>query len=212
MVQPTFIQINTTDDFTLPGLLYEPKIKKAAAIYLHGNGSSSVFYRDDQRNEWAQSFAKQNIALLVFNNRGAHLIKSLHYKKAGKDCKTYGGMAYEKIRDCVPDIDGAITTFYDIANPDGDYNVFPFYEVLRKVKLSRRPLFRYFKKIKKPALVVYGGEDEYCWNNVPGVVKILQDLKPEFFYKIISNADHGFNGYQKQLAKIMTLWITHLQN
>ena len=123
----TFVQIKTPDHFTLPGLLYEPKKKKAAAIYLHGNGSSSVFYHDDQLTEWVPVFAKLGVALLFFNNRGAHLLKSLRYKKSGKNFKTYGGMAYEKIRDCVSDIDGAIAflrqrgyhTFYLIGSSTG---------------------------------------------------------------------------------------------
>ncbi|OGF41746.1 hypothetical protein A2477_01005 [Candidatus Falkowbacteria bacterium RIFOXYC2_FULL_47_12] len=297
MLEPTFVQIKTPDHFTLPGLLYEPKKKRAVAIYLHGNGSSSVFYHDDQLTEWVPAFAKLGVALLFFNNRGAHLLKSLRYKKSGKNFKTYGGMAYEKIRDCVSDIDGVIAflrqrgyhtfyligsstgankicvynhykprnqisgyvllsggddtgiyyhqlgrkrfyallkraqtntrqgrgaelikeifpellfshqAFYDIANPDGDYNTFPFYETMRKIKLSRKPRFRYFKEIKKPTLVVYGGKDEYCWGDVPGVVEILQKLKLEFSYKIISGADHGFSGQQRKLTKIMADWL-----
>jgi len=44
-MQTNLIQFSTTDHLLLPGLLYEPKQKtKKAAIFLHGNGSASVFY------------------------------------------------------------------------------------------------------------------------------------------------------------------------
>src|SRR3990167_1428150 len=108
-MKPEFVQIKTPDKFTLPGLLYEAKGKKrGVVVYLHGNGSSSVFYRNDQREQWTTALARQGISLLLFNNRGAHIIKNLHQQKNRKIVHTHGGMAYEKIRDCVSDIDGAL--------------------------------------------------------------------------------------------------------
>lgn len=39
------VQFESTDRIILPGLLYKPKSKSdKVAIFLHGNGSSSVFY------------------------------------------------------------------------------------------------------------------------------------------------------------------------
>ena len=112
----------------------------------------------------------------------------------------------EIIREMLPDI-FSYTAFFDIANPDGDYNTFPFYEVLRKAKLSKKPLFRHFKSIKKPSLVVYGDKDEYAWGDVPKVVEILKSHKPELDYRIIKGADHGFKGREAVLARIVANWL-----
>lgn len=298
MQQPEFVEIKTKDGLTLPGLLCEPKRAMAAMIYLHGNGSSSIFYdfNTGKQKMLASALNKKNISILYFNNRGAHIIKKLKIKHRGKLIRKSYGMAYEKIKECVSDIDGAVSFlrkrgyrkfyligestgankicvynfykknneiskyvllcggddtgiyyhmlgkskfwkllskskrrikakhgeeivpellpdifsyigFYDIANPNGDYNTFPFYEVMRKVKLSGKPLFRHFKSIKKPSLVVYGDQDEYAWGNVPKVVEILKRYRPQFTYKIIKGADHGFKGREKQLANIVANWL-----
>lgn len=298
MKSTEFVEIKTKDGLTLPGLLCEPKRARAAMIYLHGNGSSSIFYdfNTGKQKSLASALNKKKISILYFNNRGAHIIKKLKINRGGKMIRKPYGMAYEKIKECVPDIDGAIAFlkkrgykkfyligestgankicvynfykknneiskyvllcggddtgiyyhmlgkskfwkllskskrkikakrgeeiipellpdifsyigFYDIANPNGDYNTFPFYEVIRKVKLSDKPLFRHFKSIKKPSLVVYGSQDKYAWSNVPKVVEILKRYQPKFTYKIIKGADHGFKGREKQLANIVANWL-----
>lgn len=296
-MEPKFIEFKTRDGLTLPGLLYGGKKHKAAVIYLHGNGSSSVFYDQAKNFALAAALAKKNISILYFNNRGAHYIKSLSARKGKKEEKNRFGMAYEKIKECVKDIDGAIaflkkqgynkfylaglstgankicvynfykpknnvakyillgggddagiyynllgkskfwkilarakrkirakrggeiikamlpdnlfsyTGFFDIANPDGDYNVFPFYEVLHKLNLSIKPLFRHFKAIKKPTLVVYGSEDEYAWGNVPRIVGILKNKQPNLDYRIIKGADHSFKNRKSQLANLIAGWL-----
>ena len=296
MQKPEFIEIKTKDGLVLPGLLYQAPRPRAAAIYLHGNGSSSVFYDAQKKHSLAPLLNKNGISVLFFNNRGAHIIKKLNVKYKGRVVRKPYGMAYEKIKECVLDIDGAIAFlkkrgyrkfyligestgankicvynfykrkneiskyvllcggddtgiyyhmlgkskfwkllskskrkikakhgeeiipellpnifsyigFYDIANPNGDYNTFPFYEVIRKIKLSDKPLFRHFKSIKKPSLAVYGDQDEYAWGNVPRVVETLKRYQPKFTYKIIKGADHGFKGREKQLANIVTNWL-----
>jgi len=298
MQNPKLAQIKTKDGLILPGLLYEALRSKKVAIYLHGNGSSSVFYNDDRQDEQVKALDKKSISFLLFNNRGAHLIKKLDVTKKGKKERKCFGMAYEKIKDCIKDIDGAINYleklgykefyligestgankicayhyhkpknkvskyillsggddtgiyydilgekkffkllkeskekinkkrgeeiikellpdnifsyigFYDIANPDGDYNCFPFLEVIKSIKLSKKQLFRHFKSINKPTLVVYGGEDKYAWGNVPRIVEILKEQKPEFGYKIIKKADHGFSEHQRELSRIISNWLS----
>ncbi len=298
MNTPAMVQIRTEDGLTLPGLLYEAPHSKKAAIFLHGNGSSSVFYSDDLRMDQAEALSKKGISYLLFNNRGAHLIKKLNQVgKNGKEKRVRFGMAYEKIKDSIKDIDGVIkflenkgykefyligestgankicvynfyrrdnkvakyillgggddtgiyynqlgkkmfyellkkskemikkrkggeiicemlpndilsyTAFYDTCNPDGDYNCFPFLEVMNRLKLSKKKLFRHFLSINKPTLVVYGEKDEYAWGNVPKIVDILKKLKPEFEYHIIKNGDHGISQQQKELARIITEWL-----
>jgi len=111
------------------------------------------------------------------------------------------------INDILPELIFSYTGFYDIANPDGDYNVFPFFEVINNKKLSSKPLFRHFKNLNKPALIVYGGKDQYAWGNVERVVRILKGRKPELDYSIIKNADHSCSRHQKQLAKLIVMWL-----
>ena len=98
------IHFDATDGVGLAGLLYEPRrATKRAAIWLHGTGGASIF--DAQRtNGLARELVARGIAFFPFNNRGAHLVRRL--RKGEK--RIGGGMAYEVIRDCVVDIDGAV--------------------------------------------------------------------------------------------------------
>ncbi len=299
-ILPRFVDFKTKDGLTLPGLLYEPKKKtRSVVIFLHGNGSSSVFYKKEKSDGSASVFAQNGIALFRFNNRGAHIIKKLTVKRGRREERKRFGMAYEKIKECIEDIDGAIAFlkkqgydtfylagsstgankicvynfykpkneikkyvllcggddtgiyyqelgkkkfwallakakqkikkgkggdiitellpnqifsymgFYDIANPDGDYNVFPFYEALGNVKLSKKPLFRYFKSITKPSLVVYGDKDEYSWpKDVKKAVELLRSYRPELDYKIVKGANHGFDGHQRELDAVVAEWLS----
>ena len=279
------VRFDATDDYALSGLLYEPRRRTHRAIvWLHGTGGASIF--DSRRtNILGAEFARRGFAYFPFNNRGAHLMR--------RD----GGMAYERIRDCVFDIDGALRelrrrgyrdftlighstgankvavydhrkprnrvqryvllaggddtgmtyeqlgdrrfratlakarahrndtalvppslsplpmswrSWYDMNNPDGDYNVFPFGEVIRGRRLSRRPLFRYVRAIRKKTLVVYGENDEYCYGDVSRCVSILADAigpKPNFELAIMRDADHGFGRREGELAALITDWM-----
>lgn len=292
-----FVEFGTKDGLALPGLLYQAKDSKKIAIYLHGNGSSSVFYDQTENRDLPIELNKKGISLLRFNNRGAHIIKKLNVKTANVVDRKRFGCAYEKIKECVLDIDAAVAflqklgyqefyligastgankicvynfyrlknifkkyiliaggddtgiyysllgkdrfyrlleiskrkintgqgenlikqllpdeifsyqAFYDIANPDGDYNCFPFSEVLTNTKLSTKSIFRYFKSIKKPSLVIYGNNDEYAWGDIHKVIKILKTYQPDFKYITVKNADHGFTGRKKELAGEISNWI-----
>ena len=297
MQTPKFIDFKTSDGLTLPGLLYEAKGSKRAVIFLHGNGSSSVFYEEKEYRDLPEALDKKGISILKFNNRGANIIKKLNISNGSEIKRKAFGMAFEKIKECVPDIDGAVKFlqklgykefylagastgankicvydhykpknifkkyilisggddtgdyysilekkkffkllneaktkikkgrgeelvknllsteifsyqgFYDIANPDGDYNTFPFSEAFGMSKISKKPLFRYFKSIDKPSIVIYGEKDEYVWGNIKGVISTLKKYQPNFEYKVIKEADHGFTGKQKELANIIAGWL-----
>lgn len=292
-----FVEFETTDGLTLPGLLFVADGSKKVAIRIHGNGSSSVFYDVNESMELPNELNKNGISLLKFNNRGAHIIKKLNVKVGNTIERKYFGCAYEEIKDCVLDIDAAVKFleslgyeefyllgsstgankicvynfykrqnktskyvltsagddtglyydalgdekffrlmyeskkmidegkgeeiikellpdlffsykgFYDIANPDGDYNCFPVSEAVNGVKISTKPLFRYFETIEKPTLVVYGSEDEFAWGKVKETVKEMKSRKPKFEYKIVEDANHSFDGKKLELAKIISEWI-----
>ena len=88
--------------------------------------------------------------------------------------------------------------FYDMANPDGDYNVFPFAKATR----GRRP-FRYIRAIRKPALYVYGEKDEYGFD----AELLAENIAANGEIVVIRNADHGFHGNEEELATLIADWI-----
>jgi pimeloyl-ACP methyl ester carboxylesterase len=294
-----FQQFETTDRLLLSALLFEPDSKtKKAAIYLHGNGSSSVFGSVLRTNTMAKELNAKNIAFLAFNNRGAEFVRELD-SASGEDF-IYGS-GFEIIKDCIKDIDGAVNhlesqgynTFYlighstgankicvynyykpknkiakyallaggddtglyykqlgpkpfsellqlsrqqvkigngailssealpfgeymsyqslnDILDPDGDYNDFPYYEHKNHLKLAKKELFREFKSIKKPSLVLYGSEDECCF----GAKEAAEILKKEtsnaalFDFQFIEGSDHGFHGHEEQMAKAIAKYFS----
>ncbi len=278
------VRFDATDGVALAGVLYEPeRASKRVVIWLHGMGAS--VFESRRTNLLAEVFVGKGIAFFPFNNRGSGIVR-----RAGNDL---GGAAFERIRDCVADIDGAIRelwrrgyrditlaghstgankiavydhykprnrakryvliaggddtgllykqlggrrfrallmkakakqrgqelappiagqtlmswrAFYDVANPNGDYNVFPFYEVMSGTKLSRRP-FRYIRAIRKPSLYLYGDRDEYCFDDVPRCVAILANyLDDHAEIAVIKDAGHGFDGKEGELGMIICDW------
>jgi len=152
--------------------------------------------------EWGEVYRKDNHLVWYV---GAYLHNELIAVCLTVKIKAKRGE--EIIKEIIPNDFFSYTAFFDIANPDGDYNTFPFYEVLRKIKLSKKSPFRHFKSIKKPSLVIYGDKDEYAWGNVPKIVEILKKYQPSFDYRIIKGADHGFNGHEAALARVVAKWL-----
>jgi pimeloyl-ACP methyl ester carboxylesterase len=286
------VRFEATDGIPLAGVLFEPKRASVrAVIFLHGTGGSSVF-ESKRTNVLAAELIRAGVAYFPFNNRGAHVMRRMG--------DVMGGFSYERIRDCVFDIDGAVRelrrrgyrdltlvghstgankiavydhykpgnpikryillgggddtgllyqhlgprrfqsalkkarerikarrgdelapasisklpmswrAFYDTANPDGDYNVFPILETMRGLRLSRRSRFRYLRAIRKPALFLYGENDEYCIESTSRTVAVLADAlgpKTNVELAILADADHGFGGKEEELAKVIVKWI-----
>jgi pimeloyl-ACP methyl ester carboxylesterase len=247
----------------------------ACLVWLHGTGGASVF-QSRRTNLLAKSLLAHGIAFFPFDNRGAHVVR-----RAGRKL---GGAAFERIRECVFDIDGAVRelrrrgyrelslaghstgankvavydrlkprnrfkryvllaggddtgllydelgarrfralltkarvmirarrgdelmegrlmswrAFYDVANPDGDYNVFPFNDAIR----GRRP-FRAVRGIRKPALYIYGDHDEYQ----PDIPAIAENVGPHAEIVVFEDADHGFTGREGEVGEMMGGWL-----
>ena len=283
------VRFEASDEVVLAGGLYEPTpVTKRVVLWLHGGGGASVF-ESRRTNLLGRVFADQGLAFFPFNNRGSGIVR-----RAGHDL---GGAAFERIRDCVADIDGAIRelwrrgyrditlaghstgankiavydhykprnrvkryvllaggddtgllhsqlgsrrfralltkakgmikarrgselvppiagstmlswrAFADVANPNGDYNVFPFLEVMSGVRISRRPLFRYVRAIRRPSLYVYGDRDEYCFDDVPRCAAILaQHVNDGAEIVLMRDADHGFGGREEGLGMLIAEW------
>jgi pimeloyl-ACP methyl ester carboxylesterase len=99
-------------------------------------------------------------------------------------------------------------SLYDMGNPDGDYNVFPFIEALRGRRFSRKPRFRHLRKIRKPAFVLYGDRDEFCYGDVAACVAALAEVAPpKMELAVMEDADHGFSGKERELARLIVNWI-----
>ncbi len=308
MNQLEFISLESSDRLQLPGLLYSPdRQTKKAAIWLHGMGDSGVFYNPELVNALGEALAANDIALLAFNNRGAHGCKRLKIldEALPEENRIYqGGTYFEKITDCIQDVDGAaawlktrgfselyllghstgankICAFHirakhnpfskyvlagpgddvglyfqslgpkrfwkalkyaatmvdkdplhtmprytgmypfsaqsawDIMNPDGAYNTFPYYECLDE-RLGRKPLFEEYRKIDKKTLVIIGKSDEYAHTagDADNALKLFvkytsnSQLKHADFISL-PEADHSFRGREVEFAKTVSDWLAY---
>lgn len=98
----------------------------------------------------------------------------------------------------------------DTINPDGDYNTFPFLEVMSGERLSRKALFRHYRSIRKPTLALYGSDDEYCFGQVEECVEILRRQAPprtKMRFEIVDGANHGFSGMEEELGLRIARWV-----
>src|SRR5262249_36077920 len=92
------VRFGAADGVGLAGLLFDARTPRAL-VWLHGTGGASIF-ESRRTNLLATEFLARGISFFPFNNRGAHLVR-----RAGD---RLGGAAFERIRDCVPDIEGAV--------------------------------------------------------------------------------------------------------
>lgn len=299
------LTFTTSDKLELPALLYTPQTPtKKIALFLHGNGSASVFYKAQKMQAFAEGLAETGWAFLAFNNRGAHYIKKFSYKENDEKKERFQGTALELIDECAIDIDSAIghlqtlgfsefiligestgankicvynhlkpnnpctgyalvgggddtglwyemlgkekfwnsihlarkkiaegkgeelisreishgimthQALLDTIDPDGSYNCFPFVEASGKAQLSTQPLFRFFAEITKPALVLYGEKDLYCFVPASQAVSILKEhtANPESFtWEVTPGADHSFSEHTQEEVKAITNWLKKLE-
>lgn len=102
-------------------------------------------------------------------------------------------------------------SFLDVADPDGAYNIFPFYETLHGLSLTcaKKP-FQELSGIQKPMLIIYGAQDEFCHDDVPGCLRqIKRALRahPNVTYHIFDEVGHGLDGKEEELVTLGTSWI-----
>jgi pimeloyl-ACP methyl ester carboxylesterase len=269
-------------------------------------GDNGIFYSPQRINALGNSLTAKNIALLAFNNRGAHDSKKLRIddETLPEDKRDYqGGTYFEKIADCVQDIDGAVTflqeqgfsTLYllghstgankicayharvkdnpfskyvlagpgddsglyyaefgdkkfwaaikqarqliaenkplhimplssgmhpfsaqaafDILDPDGAYNTFPYYEATTK-RVGRKPLFEEYRTIDRPTLVAFGEQDEYTTTagGSAGACTILKkhlppNVRANSAFSLIKDTDHSFHGSEVVFAETVASWL-----
>lgn len=105
------------------------------------------------------------------------------------------------------------SSLLDTIDPEGDYNVFPFREGLTGESWSRGPLFAPLRRLREPTLAIYGSEDEFCFGDVPGCVRLLEQHAPRegFETAILEGADHGFSGQADRLGEAMVSWARRVE-
>lgn len=174
MVSPKLVQIKTEDELVLPGLFYEVRGGKKVAIRLHGNGSTSVFYDDDLREEQANALNRKGISFMPFNNRGAHYIKKLHHRSGKSEVYSRFGMAYEKIKDCTKDIDAAIKFLEKLGYKE-------FYLIGESTGANKICVYHYYKpKNKVSKYILISGVDD--------VGIYYKQLGKEKFHKLLKES------------------------
>jgi alpha-beta hydrolase superfamily lysophospholipase len=102
---------------------------------------------------------------------------------------------------------------YDIMNPNGAYNTFPFYEVAARRLGSKTP-FEEYRHIRIPTLVVFGENDEYAYTagSVSDALIMFEDNTHESIiddcgFLTISGADHGLHDAEDAFAISVAAWL-----
>ena len=177
----------------------------------HSTGANkiAVYQRKKPRN------AARRYVLLAGGDDTGNLYDAFGPVKFKKILQQAGSLARRREGNCLApfEVAGQMMSWrsiYDMMNPDGDYNVFPFLEVMRGVRLGRKLPFGTLKTLRKPTLMVYGDRDEYCYGDVHGCVSSMAATlagNPNIELAIMNDADHGFSGRESELVELIVNWI-----
>lgn len=172
-MKTSHIEFTTEDNLTLPGLLFTPNTKTDhIVIFLHGNGSSSVFYSQHRMNEIAKELTSAGKAFLPFNYRGAGYVKNFSYYENEEKVRVKGGMAYELIKDCILDIDAAI----EYAQEQGYKEI---YLAGHSTGANKICVYNYYKPKNKVTgyVLIAGGDDVGLYYEEMGKKKFWNAIK-----------------------------------
>lgn len=109
----------------------------------------------------------------------------------------------------------SVQSAWDILNPDGDYNTFPYYEAVNE-RLGSKPLFREYQSIDRKTLVIIGEYDEFMATagGPQGALDLFMKHTPskrlkETDFLILPDADHSFHDLEDAFAAQVTEWLTY---
>lgn len=187
------------------------KDKGYTELYLagHSTGANKICVYDSRAKD--SPFSKYILAGpgddtgLFFENLGA--------KKYWTALKHAAKLVKEKPLSTMPKYTGmhpfSAQSAWDILNPDGGYNTFPYYEYTVE-RLGNKPLFKEYRNITMPTLVIIGEDDEYM--NSPAVLDTFlhhTDAKmiKQHDFELVKAANHSFNGQESAFAKQVVDWI-----
>lgn len=174
----------------------------------HSTGANKIAVYDSRK---PRNFIKRYVLLgggddtgILYQQLGARrFARALEQARARRDSEEFVPRALSSLP-------MTWRAWYDMANPDGDYNVFPFLEAANNIRLGRRPRFRHLKGIRKPSLFLYGENDEYCYAGVSRSLALLDAAlgpKPNIELAVMRDADHGFGGKEEELGTIIAEWM-----
>lgn len=102
------IEARTRDGLTLPGVLFEPvRRRRAAVIWVPGLGGPFTSHLE-RTNELARQLNVHGIAFGIFNTRGSYTVAHLKAKRGKKLKRIPAGVAFERFRDCILDLDAMV--------------------------------------------------------------------------------------------------------
>jgi pimeloyl-ACP methyl ester carboxylesterase len=178
------------------------KDKKYNEFYLlgHSSGANKICV-------YNQTAPKNPFSKFVLAGPGDDI--GLLYSSLGKDLFT---KALNLARDRTKQGNGAQST-YDLLNPNGSYNTFPYYEATTE-RLGNKVLFKEYRQIRIPTLVVLGENDEGA-NTAGSVSDALIMFEDNSHSSIVNSCgfltipetDHGFHGSEEKFAKSVASWL-----
>lgn len=77
---------------------------------------------------------------------------------------------------------------------------------------GEKPEMTYFSMIRKPMLIILGKSDEYTDRPVEDIKNVFdkQTKSPRYQSVIIPDANHGYDGNEKEVATVIVQWIKEI--
>ena len=61
--------------------------------------------------------------------------------------------------------------------------------------------------IKKPILVIFGGNGDFILQEVGEIEKMIKAVKDEVTVELLANANHSYKGSEEELAEVIVRWV-----
>jgi hypothetical protein len=92
-----------------------------------------------------------------------------------------------------------------IAKEGAREDTFPYYNSKRH--------FYWAKRVRKPILVLIGSKDQSADRPVKKIMDAFEREIPKRWFSgmILSGAPHSFTGKEKELARVLTKWVTRVE-
>lgn len=124
-------------------------------------------------------------------------------ENAGKMVKS--GKSDELMPKVSTDFPFSYGRFFSLVNTEARENTFPY--------IDKKPNFKALRQVSQPILLIYGANDEYMRFDKQKAINIFKSQAKKTYSikgQIIRGANHGFNGKEKELASIISGWISNL--
>ncbi len=181
-------------------------------LYLagHSSGTNKICVYDAQSKK--NPFSKYILA--GPGDDTGLFFKSLGEKKYWEALKHAGKLLHEQPLHTMPKYTGmypfSAQSAWDILNPDGGYNTFPYYEHTTE-RLGTKSLFKEYQAITVPTLVIIGDNDEFIAPKA-ALDTFLHYTSSKMIkqhdFELVKGGDHTFHDQEAVFAKQIVDWIT----